>query len=101
VMALGLGLLIAAGVVHSVFSTLNQALVQLNSGEAYRARMLGLYSMTGGIEPFSLLVLGVIIEALDVSTAMGVYAGMAAAITLVLALRETLARRPAPPAAVP
>lgn len=90
---IGLTVLIMAGVVHSVFSTLNQALVQLNSGEEYRARILGIFSMSGGLEPFSLFILGIIIERAGVSTAMGMYAGFATFVTLLLAVYATFGAR--------
>lgn len=84
------GILIAAGVVHSVFSTLNQALVQLNANEEYRARVLGIYSMVAGIEPFSVLALGPLIEGFGVSGATGAYSGSAALVTLAIAIGTSL-----------
>ena len=93
---LALGFLITGGIAHSVFGTLNQALVQLNAKDEYRARVMGLYSMTGGLEPFSLLALGPLIDRFGVSHAMGGYASFAMLITLVLAIGWTLSgRRPA------
>ncbi|MQA00157.1 MAG: MFS transporter [Dehalococcoidia bacterium] len=78
-----------AGVAHSLFSTLNQALVQLNTDEEYRARVMGLYTMTNGIEPFTLLALGVIVEFAGASIAIGAASGVAAVVTLRLALSAT------------
>jgi len=83
------GMLVVAGVAHSIFSTLNQALVQLNAAEEYRARVMGLFSMTGGVEPFSTLLLGVIVEAAGVATALAVYSGVAAVVVLALAVHAT------------
>jgi MFS family permease len=90
---LAFAVLVTAGIVHSIFSVLNQALVQLNSGEEYRARIMGIYSMSGGVEPFSVLALGFIMDWLGPGYGMGIYAGFAALVTLVLAVRATLERR--------
>ncbi|MDO9446159.1 MAG: MFS transporter [Dehalococcoidia bacterium] len=100
---LGFALLIAAGVVHSVFSGLNQALVQLNSEEEYRARVLGIYSMSGGLEPFSFLALGVLMDHIGAGNAMAASSGLAAAFVALLAVRATMGAfqprpRPSPPA---
>ena len=90
---LGFGLLIAAGVVHSVYMTLNQALVQLNAPEEYRARVMGIYSMMSGFEPFSTLALGPLIQAVGVSTATGSATGVAMLIALSMAVGATLSER--------
>lgn len=88
--------LCTAGIVHSVFSTLNQALVQLNADEEYRARVMGSYSMVAGIEPFSILLLGPAIEHWGPAHAMGACAVFAALATLLLAVAATReARTPA------
>ena len=86
-------LLVGAGVVHSVYMTLNQALVQLNAPEQYRARVMGIYSMMSGFEPFSVLALGPLIEAFGVSRATGSATGLAMVITLALAIGATLSER--------
>lgn len=88
--------LVVAGVVHSIFSTLNQALIQLNADPAHRARALGLYSMAGGIQPFAALVLGKLIKMYGPSGPMGVACAIAAVVTLLLAIRATR-RGPAKP----
>jgi MFS family permease len=90
---LAFALLVGAGVVHSVYMTLNQALVQLNAPEEYRARVMGIYSMMSGFEPFSVLALGPLIEAFGVSRATGSASGLAMLITLALAIGATLSER--------
>ena len=93
---LAFGILVVAGVVHSVFSTLNQALVQLNASEQYRARVMGIYSMSQGAEPIGTLSLGPLIAVFGVTIAMGTYMGLAAAVMLATAVVVTLrGRRPA------
>lgn len=93
--------LAVAGVAHSIYSTLNQALVQLNADEEYRARVMGLFAMSGGIEPFSTLLLGVLVQTFGVSRAIGSSAGLAALLALALAVTTTVSRlrRPRPEAA--
>lgn len=92
---LAFGILVAAGVLHSVFSTLNQALVQLNAPEQYRARVMGLYSMSRGAESVGTLSVGPFIEHFGPTVAMGAYMGLATAVTFVTAIVITLrGRRP-------
>ena len=93
---LGFGLLVAAGAVHSVFSTLNQALVQLNAREEFRARIMGIYSMVGGIEPFSALLLGVLIDTVGIAKATGSYVTFAMLVTLAFAISATIRERRGP-----
>ncbi len=90
--------LVLAGVVHSVFSTLNQALIQLNADPAHRARALGLYSMAGGIQPFAALILGKLIKSYGPGGPMGIACAIATVVTLALAIRATR-RGPSAPAA--
>jgi MFS family permease len=99
-MPVAFGVLLVAGIAHSIFSTLNQALVQLNAGEEYRARVMGLYAMSSGVEPFSVMLLGVLVHAFGIANALAGYSGLAALITLALAVRATahaLRRRRAEP----
>lgn len=92
---LAFGVLVAADVLHSVYATLNQALVQLNAPEQYRARVMGIYSMSQGAEPIGTLSIGPLIEHFGPMVAMGAYMGLAAAVTFVTALVVTLrGRRP-------
>ncbi len=90
--------LVVAGVAHSIFSTLNQALIQLNAAPEQRARALGLYSMAGGIQPFAALVLGSFIKTYGPSGPMGLACAIAAVVTIALALRASRDGRPAAPA---
>ena len=88
-----LACLVFAGVVHSVFSTLNQALIQLNADPAHRARALGLYSMAGGIQPFAALILGKFIKIYGPGGPMGVACAIATVVTLILSIRSTRRER--------
>jgi len=94
------GVLAVAGIAHSLFSTLNQALLQLNAGEEYRARVMGLYSWAGGLEPFSVLSLGFLADQYGVANTIGGSIAIAAVLALLLATERTvhersLARSPA------
>lgn len=83
------GTLVVAGVAHSLYSTLNQALLQLNAGEEYRARVMGLYTWTGGLEPFTVLGLGLLVDQFGASNTLGVSIAIAAAVTCALAIEMT------------
>jgi len=91
--------LVLAGVVHSVFSTLNQALIQLNAAPEQRARALGLYSMAGGIQPFAALILGKFIKTYGPAGPMGMACAAAAVVTVFLAVRATRRAAAASPGA--
>jgi len=78
--------------------------VQLNSEEEYRARVLGIYSMSGGLEPFSFLALGVLMDHIGAGNAMAASSGLAAAFVALLAVRATMGAfqpRPSPPEGAP
>jgi MFS family permease len=89
------GVLAVAGVAHSLFSTLNQALLQLNAGEEYRARVMGLYAWAGGLEPFSVLSLGFLADRFGVANTVGGSIALAALAALALSLERTVALRSA------
>jgi len=83
------GTLVLAGIAHSLYSTLNQALLQLNAGEDFRARVMGLYTWTGGLEPFTVLALGVLVDRFGASNTLGVSIAIAAVVTAALAADMT------------
>src|SRR3990172_5801798 len=58
VFALSFAILVVAGVGWSMMVTLNQTLLQINVEDAYRGRVLALYSMAGGLTPFGNLAMG-------------------------------------------
>jgi hypothetical protein len=89
------GVLAVAGVAHSLFSTLNQALLQLNAGEEYRARVMGLYSWAGGLEPFSVLSLGFLADEFGVANTIGGSIAIAAVFAFMLAAERTVHDRAA------
>ena len=62
VYALSLGFLVVGGMGLVVFSTFNQTLLQLNVEDEYRGRVLSLYNMVQGLNPFGGLVMGIVAE---------------------------------------
>ncbi len=59
---LSLFLLIMGGLGLVVFSTFNQTLLQLHCDDEYRGRVLALYTMSMGLNPFGSLIMGTIAE---------------------------------------
>ncbi len=62
VYALSLFLLILGGMGLVIFSTFNQTLLQLHVDDDYRGRVLSLYTMSQGLNPFGSLFMGFIAE---------------------------------------
>ncbi len=62
VYVLSLLFLILGGLGLVVFSTFNQTLLQLNLENEYRGRVLSLYTMVQGLNPFGSLLLGYVAE---------------------------------------
>jgi len=88
--ALSLGLLIVAGLGLVVFSTFNQTLLQLNVENEFRGRVLSLYTMAQGLNPFGGLLMGFIAEQyLGAPHAIALFCSVA----LVLALAGGVASR--------
>ena len=86
----GVSVLIAAGLAHAIFSTLNQSLIQLNAGEEYRARVMGVYSMSASVEPLSVLLMGGLAASYGPSIGVGSFTAAATVVALVLAITVTL-----------
>ncbi|MEO6196643.1 MAG: MFS transporter, partial [Dehalococcoidia bacterium] len=59
IFVLSFAILVVAGVGWSVMVTLNQTLIQLKTEDAYRGRVLSLYTMAAGFTPFGSLAMGV------------------------------------------
>ena len=55
---LSLSLLIMGGMGFVIFTTFNQTLLQLNVEDEYRSRVLSLYTMSQGLNPFGSLAMG-------------------------------------------
>ncbi|MGI8550825.1 MAG: MFS transporter [Dehalococcoidia bacterium] len=67
---LAFAVLVLAGVVNSIYITLNQTLLQLNVEDEYRGRVLALYATAGSLYPFGGLAMGKAISAFGPSAAV-------------------------------
>lgn len=70
-------LLVMGGMNLVVFSTFNQSLLQLNLDDEYRGRVLSLFTMVQGLNPFGSLFMGALAEATSTPTAIGVFSSVA------------------------
>ena len=81
---LSLFALIFAGMGLVVFSTFNQTLLQLNVEDEFRGRVLSLYTMSQGLNPFGSLLMGFIAEKyLGAPHAIALFCGVALVLTFV------------------
>ena len=86
IFALSFAILVVAGVGWSMMVTLNQTLLQINVEDAFRGRVLSLYSMAGGFTPFGNLAMGASADAFGVQAAVAVFALTGFAFAAVLGL---------------
>ena len=86
IFALSFAILVVAGVGWSMMVTLNQTLLQINIEDAFRGRVLSLYSMAGGFTPFGNLAMGASADAFGVQAAVAVFALTGFAFAAVLGL---------------
>jgi MFS family permease len=93
--ALAIGLLLAAGFFELSFSSMAQALVQLNAPEAIRGRVIGLFNMAAlGMRAFSGITVGLS------GSLIGIHWSLAASSMAMLVLAAALLLRSAAPARV-
>jgi hypothetical protein len=79
-------LLFCAGFFELSFSSMAQALVQLNAPDAIRGRVLGLFNMTSpGLRAFSGITVGLIGAGITVQLSLAIAAG-AFALVIVVAM---------------
>lgn len=71
---LSFGILVVAGLGWSMMVSLNQTLLQLHLEDAYRGRVLALYTMAGGLTPFGSLAMGSAADAFGVREAVAAFA---------------------------
>ncbi|MBI5284652.1 MAG: MFS transporter [Chloroflexi bacterium] len=77
VFLLSFGLLTLGGMNLVVFTTFNQTLLQLNLEDEYRARVLALFTMVQGLNPFGSLIMGAIAERAGTPHAIAMMSGVA------------------------
>ncbi len=71
---LSFAILVVAGVGWSMMVTLNQTLLQLRLDDAFRGRVLALYTMAGGLTPFGSLAMGSAADVFGVQEAVVAFA---------------------------
>ena len=73
--------------------TLNQTLLQLNLEDAYRGRVLSLYTMANGFTPFGNLAMGASASQFGVQASVAVFALAGFALAAVLGVGSARVRR--------
>lgn len=79
-------ILIIAGLGWSMMVTLNQTLLQLRLDDAFRGRVLALYTMAGGLTPFGSLAMGSAADAFGVQEAVAAFAAAGFALAAAIGL---------------
>ncbi len=75
---LSFGLLVLGGMNLVVFTTFNQSLLQLHLDDEYRGRVLALFTMVQGLNPFGSLFMGALAERTGTPAAIGAFCAVAA-----------------------
>lgn len=83
---LSVGLLATAGIFFSVYSALNMSMMQLLAKREYRSRVMSLQTMTGGITPFSSLLMGRMIDAWGAPPVVGAWVALGALCALLVGI---------------
>jgi MFS family permease len=65
-------LILALGLTNALYGTLNDTLVQTNVDDAYRGRVLAVYSMFWGLTPIGSLEAGLLASSVGVQTALAI-----------------------------
>lgn len=77
VYVLSVVLLVIGGMNLVIFNTFNQTLLQLNLDDEYRGRVLSLFTMVQGLNPFGSLFMGALAERIGTPHAIASFAGVA------------------------
>lgn len=93
VFLLSFGILIVAGIGWSMMVTLNQTLLQVHVEDAFRGRVLSLYTMASGTTPFGNLAMGASADAFGVQAAVAAFALTALLLAASLGLASPRVRR--------
>lgn len=86
-------ILVIAGVGWSIMVTLNQTLIQMNTADAFRGRVLSLYTMAAGFTPFGSLAMGAAAAQWGVEVAVLAFAATALALVTILGFGSARVRR--------
>lgn len=93
VFVLSFAILVLAGIGWSMMVTLNQTLLQINVEDAFRGRVLALYTMAGGLTPFGNLAMGASADYFGVQGAVFVFAVTGFSLAAILGLGSARVRR--------
>ena len=85
--------LAVAGVFHSIYSTLNSSLMQIQADPEYRSRVVSLQTMTWGLTPFAGLIMGRMIDHWGAPHVVFVWMVAAAILTLAILVSSREMRR--------
>ena len=85
--------LAVAGVFHSIYSTLNSSLMQIQAAPEYRSRVVSLQTMTWGLTPFAGLLMGQMIDNWGAPHVVFVWMVAAAILTLAVLVSSSEMRR--------
>ena len=90
---LSLFLLAVVGMTNSIYMTVNNTLLQINSSDAMRGRVMSLYMMTIGLLPTAVLPISAIAEAWGAPAAVMAGGAILLVFTLAVAFRRPALRR--------
>lgn len=90
---LSFAILVIGGIGWSMMVTLNQTLLQLHLADAFRGRVLALYSMAGGLTPFGNLAMGAAADGFGVQQAVLAFAVVGMVVAAYVGLGSSRMRR--------
>jgi predicted MFS family arabinose efflux permease len=90
---LSVGLLATAGIFFSVYSALNSSMMQILVQREYRSRVMSILTMTGGITPFTSLLMGRMIDAWGAPSVVGIWVAIGALCALLVGIFSQELRR--------
>lgn len=86
-------ILLFVGVVNTAYLSINNTLLQINSEDRVRGRVMSIYVMTFGLVGVGVLLVGELAEHLDVSLGVTIGGGLVLLFTLAMALWRPILRK--------
>jgi len=90
---LSLLILLFVGVVNTAYLSINNTLLQINSEDRVRGRVMSIFVMTFGLVGVGVLLVGELAEHLDVSLGVAIGGGLVLLFTLAMALWRPILRK--------
>jgi predicted MFS family arabinose efflux permease len=90
---LSLLILLFVGVVNTAYLSINNTLLQMNSEDRVRGRVMSIFVMTFGLVGVGVLLVGELAEHLDVSLGVAIGGGLVLLFTLAMALWRPILRK--------